>query len=179
MNLKKVLVSSVVLSVLLCSSLTLRASSSRVSKQQQSQINHTMSCNYASIKIGCKYVYGASGPNQFDCGGLVRYVAKLVGVTLTSDCAAEDFKQFVNKNRGYVGLSSQCKAGDYLYYQEFDSNGKVINNGRYKYIYHASVFVGNGQIIDASSKQKKVVKRSRTTYAPSSEVGYADAATVF
>ena len=179
MKLKKVLVSSVVLSVLLCSSLTLRASSSRVSKQQQSQINHTMSCNYASIKIGCKYVYGASGPDQFDCGGLVRYVAKLVGVTLTSDCAAEDFKQFEGKGRGYLDQSSKCIAGDYLYYKKFDENGNVVINGRYKNIYHASVFVGNGQIIDASNSKGKVVKRSRSTFMRSTEVGYADAATVF
>lgn len=179
MKLKKFLVSSVVLSVLLCSSLTLRASSSRVSKQQQSQINHTMSCNYASIKIGCKYVYGASGPNQFDCGGLVRYVAKLVGVTLTSDCSAEDFKQFEAKGRGYLGQASNCIAGDYLYYLELDSNGKVVNNKRYKNIYHASVYVGNWQIIDASSSKGKVVKRSRSTFDSKAEVGFADAATVF
>lgn len=60
MKIKKVLILSLVISVVLCSNLTLRASSAAVSKQQQSQINHTMSCNYASIKIGCKYVYGAS-----------------------------------------------------------------------------------------------------------------------
>ncbi|MBO4747811.1 MAG: C40 family peptidase [Clostridiales bacterium] len=138
-----------------------------------------MSCNYANIKVGCKYVYGASGPDTFDCGGLVRYISKLIGVTLPSDCAAEDFRQFEKMKRGYPGQSSNCKPGDYLYYQKLDKNGNVIKNGRYRDIYHASVYVGNGKIVEASSSSDVVVKRPRSTYKTASEIGYADAATVF
>ena len=133
-------------------------------------------CETASSKIGCTYKNGASGPKEFDCGGLVRYCANIGGVTLEADTAAENFREFRNMYRAVLKTSTNYnrKLGDFIYYKEFDDKGKVIDNGRYMYIYHAAVYIGGDTIIDATSRAGKVVKRSRsTTFKPRSEVGYA------
>ena len=132
-------------------------------------------CETASSKISCSYKEGASGPKVFDCGGLVRYCAKQVGLTLEADTAAENFREFRNMYRAVLktSINYNRKLGDFIYYKEFDENGKVIDNGRYMYIYHAAVYIGGDTIIDASSTAGKVVKRPRTTFKPRSEVGYA------
>lgn len=38
--------------------------------------------NYAKTFLGCKYVWGATGPNTFDCSGLTYYVYKHFGYVL-------------------------------------------------------------------------------------------------
>ncbi|MEA5003227.1 MAG: peptidoglycan-binding protein, partial [Christensenella sp.] len=37
--------------------------------------------NSAAEKLGCKYVWGAQGPNTFDCSGLVTYCLRAAGST--------------------------------------------------------------------------------------------------
>lgn len=44
---------------------------------------------YAKKYLGCKYVYGASGPNTFDCSGFTMYVLKNFGVTLSHSATAQ------------------------------------------------------------------------------------------
>ncbi len=38
--------------------------------------------DYALSRIGCPYVWGAAGPNEFDCSGLVRWAYLQVGISL-------------------------------------------------------------------------------------------------
>ena len=38
--------------------------------------------------VGKPYVYGASGPNSFDCSGYVQYVMRQLGVSLPHNAAA-------------------------------------------------------------------------------------------
>lgn len=42
----------------------------------------------AYSKLGCLYYWGASGPNYFDCSGLVYYCLKNAGVNVSRDTAA-------------------------------------------------------------------------------------------
>ena len=36
----------------------------------------------AKSKLGCKYVWGATGPNTFDCSGLTSWVHKQMGISI-------------------------------------------------------------------------------------------------
>lgn len=42
----------------------------------------------AYSKLGCRYYWGASGPDYFDCSGLVYYCLKQAGVSVSRDTAA-------------------------------------------------------------------------------------------
>ena len=38
--------------------------------------------DYALSRIGCPYVWGAAGPNEFDCSGLVTWAYAQVGISV-------------------------------------------------------------------------------------------------
>jgi cell wall-associated NlpC family hydrolase len=102
----------------------------------------------AQSKIGKPYVSGAEGPNSFDCSGLVYYCLKAAGSNRGRYNAA-----------GYAAVStwkkvswSELKKGDLMFFWS-DKKGKIG---------HVAIYIGGGMIIDASSSNGKVVKRSCT-----------------
>ena len=82
----------------------------------------------AQSKIGSPYVYGASGPNAFDCSGFTSWVYAQAGKTIprTSQAQAAAGQQ--------VALSD-IQPGDIVAYYGGAS--------------HVAIYAGNGQIIDA------------------------------
>ena len=98
---------------------------------------------YAKTLLGKPYVWGAQGPNSFDCSGFTYYVFKnKAGITLPRNSAVQ------SKYGTYVSKSN-LKAGDLVF---FDTNG--ANNGN---VSHVGMYIGNGQMIHASYGQKKIV----------------------
>jgi peptidoglycan hydrolase-like protein with peptidoglycan-binding domain len=100
----------------------------------------------AQSKIGKPYVSGAEGPNSFDCSGLVYYCLKAAGSNRGRYNAA-----------GYAKVSawttvkwSELRRGDLMFFWS-DSKNKIG---------HVAIYIGNSTIIDASSTNGKVVKRS-------------------
>ncbi|MBJ8343244.1 C40 family peptidase [Antrihabitans sp. YC2-6] len=83
----------------------------------------------AQSKLGSPYVYGASGPDAFDCSGLVQwaYSQAGIGVPRTSGSQA---------GAGYAVSLDDLRPGDILIY----------NGGG-----HAAMYAGNGNIIHAST----------------------------
>ena len=43
----------------------------------------------ARAELGSPYLYGAEGPNRFDCSGLMQYVFARIGITLPRTAAAQ------------------------------------------------------------------------------------------
>ena len=78
--------------------------------------------SFARSKLGSKYVWGATGPNTFDCSGFVQYVFnKSVGITLprvSSDQASY---------KPRISLLSM-KKGDLIFF-ETTGNGRVSHVG--------------------------------------------------
>ena len=54
--------------------------------------------NKAAEKLGCPYVYGAAGPNSFDCSGLVMWTHAQFGISLPRVASAQ-----ANSGRGGSG----------------------------------------------------------------------------
>jgi len=103
----------------------------------------------AEAKIGKPYVGGAEGPNSFDCSGLVYWCLKQAGSNRGRYNAA-----------GYAAVTtwkkltwSELKRGDLMFFWS-DTKNKIG---------HVAIYIGGGMIIDASSSNGKVVKRSCTT----------------
>ncbi|MDD7593350.1 MAG: NlpC/P60 family protein [Peptoniphilaceae bacterium] len=90
--------------------------------------------DYAESKLGDAYVWGAAGPNSFDCSGLVVAAYRQAGISLPHSSAS----QF---NRGYAVSLDNLECGDLLF---FDTNG---SGG----VSHVGIYVGGGQMIHAST----------------------------
>ena len=98
---------------------------------------------YAQSLLGKPYVWGAQGPNSFDCSGFTYYVFKNVaGITLPRTSSLQ------SQYGTYVSWSN-LKAGDLMF---FDTNG--VNNGQ---VSHVGLYIGNGQMIHASYSNQKIV----------------------
>ena len=103
----------------------------------------------AKNQVGKEYVLNASGPDEFDCSGLVYYVLNECGIAVDrKDCAG--YAQ--NADWSKIESLGDVKAGDILFFCGED--GKIR---------HAGIAVSSKNMIDASSSHGKVVKRSCNT----------------
>ena len=103
----------------------------------------------ANQLLGKSYVYGAEGPSSFDCSGFTYYVYKqAAGITLPRVSASQS-------SYGTTVSKSNLKAGDLVF---FDTTGS--NNGE---VSHVGIYVGNGNMIHASSSKGKVITSSIET----------------
>jgi len=99
----------------------------------------------AKQKIGCRYRYGAQGPNEFDCSGLVLWAYRQHGVTPPRR-AHEQASWGDN-----VGLdSSHWKEGDILCF--------------YSGLSHVGIYLGNDQFVEAENEHTGVVERKVSGY---------------
>ena len=104
----------------------------------------------AKNQIGKKYVLNASGPDEFDCSGLVYYVLNECGIAVDrKDCAG--YAQ--NADWGKIESLSDVKAGDILFFHSANSSD----------IQHAGIAVSSKNMIDASSSHRKVAERGFQT----------------
>ncbi len=100
----------------------------------------------AEEKLGCKYVWGAEGPNTFDCSGLVTYCLRQAGSS-TGRYNAAGFSQ----NSAWEKISfDNLQRGDLIFY---------TNNAGNR-VGHVGIVIGDGMMIDASSANGKVIKRT-------------------
>lgn len=99
---------------------------------------------FAKKYLGCKYVYGGSGPNTFDCSGFTMYVFKNFGISLSHSATAQ------SKNGTYVA-KTDLKPGDLVFFKDYETM-----NG----IGHVGIYIGNGDFIHASSGTGYCVKTS-------------------
>ena len=90
--------------------------------------------NYDLSKQGKRYYWGASGPNYFDCSGLVYWAHNQAGVKIGRTTAA-----------GYAGSG---KAVSYSNLQI----GDVITFNYGRGVAHIGIYIGNGNMVHASGK---------------------------
>jgi cell wall-associated NlpC family hydrolase len=91
----------------------------------------------ASLQAGKPYVYGGSGPYNFDCSGLVQYVFKQLGRSLPRT-AEEQYEATTH-------ISQYSKqVGDLIF---FGTPGNV---------YHVGIYAGNGNMWDAPNSGETV-----------------------
>ncbi|MBU5677688.1 SH3 domain-containing protein [Alkaliphilus sp. MSJ-5] len=104
--------------------------------------------------LGKKYVYGAGGPDSFDCSGFSSYILK----TYYSEYLnAKGITQLPRTASGQATIGTtvsraDLQKGDLVF---LDTSGKIGDN-----ITHVGIYIGNGQIIHASTSKRQIVKDS-------------------
>jgi len=91
--------------------------------------------NRAMGKMGVPYVWGAVGPNAFDCSGLVMWAYKQQGINLPRTSAAQS-------RVGTPVTRGQLRPGDLVFF--------------YSPVSHVGIYVGNNKILNASESGKPV-----------------------
>lgn len=102
----------------------------------------------ARQQIGKPYVYGATGPNSFDCSGLVQYVYRQAGINLPRTAAQQS-------TRGYSVSFSNLQPGDLLFW----SNSRGV--------YHVGIYTGNGNTLFAPQPGQTVKEQPMRYWMPS------------
>ena len=83
---------------------------------------------WALTRLGDAYVWGAAGPDQFDCSGLVMWAYAHVGISLAHFTGAQ-------WNEGEHISRSQLQPGDLVFF--------------FQDIGHVGMYIGNGMMVDA------------------------------
>ena len=79
-------------------------------------------------ELGKSYVWGAAGPDHFDCSGLTMYAYAAAGVSLSHFTGAQ-------WNEGRHVPESDLQPGDLVFFE--------------KTLGHMGMYIGNGQFIHA------------------------------
>jgi cell wall-associated NlpC family hydrolase len=89
----------------------------------------------ALAQVGDPYVYGAAGPDAFDCSGLVQYAFSAAGVSLPHSSASQS-------KMGTPVSRDQLQPGDLVFF--------------YSPVSHVGMYIGNGQMVHASTSGQPV-----------------------
>ena len=89
----------------------------------------------ALAQVGDPYVWGAGGPDAFDCSGLTQYAYSAAGVSLPHSSKSQ-------AGMGQMVSVSELQPGDLLFFYSPTS--------------HVSMYIGNGQMVHASTPGKPV-----------------------
>lgn len=89
---------------------------------------------FAIAEVGKPYVWGATGPNTYDCSGLMLRAFQAAGINLPR----------VSRQQFYAGGHvpiAQAQAGDLLFYATDPSDPSTIH--------HVGLYMGDGQMVEA------------------------------
>ncbi len=110
-------------------------------KQKRNKVLDNIELN-AKKFLGVPYVWGATGPNKFDCSGFTQWVYRDSGINIPR----------VSRDQARVGQFvryENLQRGDMIFFNTTKKpNGKVT---------HVGIYLGNGDFIHASSAGKSVV----------------------
>ncbi|MCD9902688.1 C40 family peptidase [Streptomyces sp. MT29] len=106
---------------------------------------------FAKAQVGDAYVSGGTGPNAWDCSGLVQAAYRTVGIDLPR----------VSQSQSTAGTQvslDNLQPGDILYWGGAGS------------AYHVAIYVGDGQFVGAQNSSTGTVQRSMDYDRPSGAV---------
>lgn len=107
--------------------------------------------SFVKAQIGDTYISGGTGPNTWDCSGLVQAAFKQVGISLPR----------VSQDQSTAGTQvslSNLQPGDILYWGSAGS------------AYHVAVYVGDGMFVGAQNPSTGVVEKPLSYDPPTGAV---------
>ncbi|PRY50475.1 cell wall-associated NlpC family hydrolase [Geodermatophilus tzadiensis] len=89
----------------------------------------------ALAQVGDAYVWGAGGPDAFDCSGLTQYAYAAAGISLPHSSRMQS-------QMGTAVSRAELQPGDLIFY--------------YSPVSHVAMYIGNGQMVHASTSTQPV-----------------------
>ncbi len=89
----------------------------------------------ALAQVGDRYVYGAGGPDAFDCSGLTSFAYRAAGVSLPHSSRSQS-------QMGRPVSRGELQPGDLVFF--------------YSPVSHVGMYIGNGQMVHASTSTQPV-----------------------
>lgn len=100
----------------------------------------------AKEQVGKPYVWGAEGPDTFDCSGLVQYVYQhAAGVSMPRTT-------YDQVKVGQTVLLDQLQAGDLVFW------------GSETAPYHVAIYIGNNQYVNAATPEQGTILQTMSSY---------------
>jgi cell wall-associated NlpC family hydrolase len=109
---------------------TVTASVMPVAVRAPAAAGRSVAMRNALSKLGARYRWGATGPNAFDCSGLVYWSYRQEGVTLPRSSRAMS-------SVGTSVAKGNLQPGDLVFF--------------YRPVSHVAIYIGNGQVVHAST----------------------------
>ena len=101
--------------------------------------------------LGVRYVWGGASPSGFDCSGYTMYIMNQFGYSVPHSAASQWLS-----GQGTRVTYGELQPGDLVFFCDPSrAAGKACS--------HAGIYVGNGQIIHASSSKGRVVYSDMTS----------------
>lgn len=104
--------------------------------------------SYALGFVGKAYVFGATGPNSFDCSGFTQYVYKHFGYTINR-VANDQVKNGVSVS------FDKLQPGDLICFSNTYSSSEWIT--------HVGIYIGDGKMVHAANTKRGVTVDSITS----------------
>ncbi|MDD6416201.1 MAG: C40 family peptidase [Lactobacillus porci] len=102
----------------------------------------------AKKEVGKRYVYGATGPNAFDCSGLTSFVySRAIGKNISRTTFTQ-----VKRGKTVRVSTATLQKGDLLFWGSKNSP------------YHVGIYVGGGQYVHAATPSQGVRKQTLSGY---------------
>lgn len=99
----------------------------------------------AKQQLGKPYVWGAEGPNKFDCSGLVQYVYGKLGVNLPRTT-------YDQVKVGVTVSMNKLKPGDLLFW------------GSPTAPYHVAIYIGKNQYVNSATPEQGTILQTISSY---------------
>ncbi len=118
----------------------------RVTSTSRSGSNSTSQkiVELAKQQLGKKYVWGAGGPNSFDCSGLTKYIYGKVGIKL-------ERVSYSQATQGIKVSKPNLQPGDLVFFSGINASSASAR------ISHVGIYIGNGKFIHAANSKRGVV----------------------
>ena len=102
----------------------------------------------AKSYLGGKYVWGATGPNAFDCSGFTQYIyKKAYGKTIPR-------VSYEQAKHGQKVEKKDLQPGDLVFFD-------TMNKGR---VSHVGIYIGNNKFIHAANSRSGIIESELSGY---------------
>ncbi|MGH3547118.1 MAG: C40 family peptidase [Pseudonocardiaceae bacterium] len=120
--------------------------------QLPADLRQRAAVSYALTQVGKPYVWGAKGPNAFDCSGLVQAAWAAAGIAISAGTTSQVH------NGTPVPSLHQAQPGDLLFIP--GSLGTAANPG------HVGMYAGEGLVVNAYDDKHGVIIESVGKWSP-------------